>query len=1054
MAYSLPADRSTRWDLAGLTYGPGIPVRSTVYTTLLASSYGNGTVDATSAINAAIAACPVGQRVVLGAGTFLKNGIIYGKSGVTLQGSGPVYGGAPGTWLRRTNGAQAGVDAINAAEPDIVIGESRWTWGETSSDLTAAAAKGAYSVTVASGSGFAANQLVLLDERSGAQWMTDPQGHGRQVWAAPDWRTVWQKHNPRVDIIDDFGATEYPYTAGSAGEWFCRSDRPTSEIKRIASVAGNVITFTTPIHIDYRIGATYNAQLTRLAYAAVNGFGLEGVTVSGGDDACIRFVNAYDCWVKDVEVHTWRGEGIDLTWAQRCEVRRVLVRNGAYNVPGGVAYCVSLTHGTSDCLFEDSNFREANKVFVSRCAGAGSVVGYNNLDCGYIAYAPGWQEMGVGGSHMVGPHHMLFEGNYSFNGGDDHTHGNSIFHTYFRNRLSGFRAPFVDQNSVTINDRLDLPGGNGPLRCGGPSAFSYWMSYVGNVLGTPGAMTGWSYESNANADKGIWALGWENHSTIFDPDTTLASRTLRDLNYDYLTNSIRSHGIGGAVGTNPSDTALPSSLYLASKPAFFGSRTWPWIDAQGATKAYALPAQERFDAGTPFANEAPSGALSGSAGGHAAAGGDSIEIGATVYPTADTWEATITGATPGMTLALRVTASSGETVDLDVPVPASVAGGADGHAAGAGSLRVTRPLSGTAGGQAAGAAAPTVRRPLAGSAGGQAGGSGTTTTAVPQVPVAAAAGGQAGAAGALGVSVPSAANDLGRVIVLMYTVNRARVAIRPFRLVHPDGTSIAFGVAPTGWYGSGTSPTVALGGAAGGGAGAVATGMQVSVPLGGAAAGQGGAAGAGTGQDVALGGQAGGQAGAGAGAQGVTQGVGGYSDGHAGATATLAYEVPLSGTAAGHAASQVGPAPTELAPSKLRARAIWPGIEAELVEGIQATRVTPGVRHGMKDGKAYQGDDTDILFPKARDADGNAIDLTGANLFCEVQFGDLPIVTAAATFIYADGTCRARFSAAQTSAWPTSLEGKYDGRVRLANGLVRTIGRGTFWVLDPVTRVT
>ena len=48
------------------------------------------------------------------------------------------------------------------------------------------------------------------------------------------------------------------------------------------------------------------------------------------------------------------------------------------------------------------------------------------------------------------------------------------------------------------------------------------------------------------------------------------------------------------------DQALPSSLYLAGKPAFFGDNPWPWVDATGAVKLHTLPARARYDAGAPM----------------------------------------------------------------------------------------------------------------------------------------------------------------------------------------------------------------------------------------------------------------------------------------------------------------------------------------------------------------------------------------------------------------------------------------------------------------------
>jgi hypothetical protein len=224
------------------------------------------------------------------------------------------------------------------------------------------------------------------------------------------------------------------------------------------------------------------------------------------------------------------------------------------------------------------------------------------MDEGFIDYAAAWQEMGVGGSHMVGPHHMLFEGNLSFNGDNDHTHGSSIYHTYFRNHLTGFRAAFVTNTSIAIDDQGNVPGPtNGPRRCAGASAFSYWMSFVGNVLGVEGKMAGWTYEKN-NADDAIWAIGWENQAGLFDPDPHVAENILRDGNYDFLTHSQHWHGIGGSGQGNglapPQAATLPNSLYLNGKPTFFGNNRWPWVDPSAGT-TYTLPSKARLDAGTP-----------------------------------------------------------------------------------------------------------------------------------------------------------------------------------------------------------------------------------------------------------------------------------------------------------------------------------------------------------------------------------------------------------------------------------------------------------------------
>ena len=101
------------------------------------------------------------------------------------------------------------------------------------------------------------------------------------------------------------------------------------------------------------------------------------------------------------------------------------------------------------------------------------------MDDGYINGSDAWIEVGVNGSHMVGSHHMLFEGNYSFNTDSDQTHGNSIYHTYFRNYLSGYRRPFTALDGTPVRRcRRALgpcaPQARTPTPTGSRTSAMYW----------------------------------------------------------------------------------------------------------------------------------------------------------------------------------------------------------------------------------------------------------------------------------------------------------------------------------------------------------------------------------------------------------------------------------------------------------------------------------------------------------------------------------------------------------------------------------------------------
>lgn len=587
----LPSDRSTTWKPGMMAVG-GIPVRSKVCATV--GPIG-GKSDDTARIQAAINVCPVGEVVQLTAGTFLINGgnYIAINKGITLRGAGPGH-----TTLAKTDGAKPFQSDVGPKpSPLILVGPSLFSSTDnvtdvhSSTNLTTDAVKGAYTVKVSDTTGFRPGQIVLLDEASGAGWISDPQRRG-EVWAAPDWRVVWQKHKPAVQYVDDFAPDALPTTPQSAGSWFSRQDRPTSEIKQIASIAGNTITFTTPIHISYRL--SHAAQLSIYSRPHVMNAGVEDMKLTGGDAGNLRFNWAAQSWAKNIDNTVWHDEGFAIHASFRVELREFYVHDAAWAQPGGGGYAISLSAGSSEVLVENGIAVRANKLIVARSAGAGSVVAYNYMDMSYINTQGSWVETGLNASHMVGPHHVLFEGNYSHNADSDNTHGNSIYLTFFRNYLSGTRAPFDNQAGGQVDDATQ--SGNGPRRAAGLMAFSYWMTFAGNVLGSPDKMDGWIYETTfASGKPGIWMLGWDAVSP-YPTDAKVAATAIRHGNFDYLTKTVKwDPSIAGH--------ALPDSLYLPGKPAFFYAGhgyTWPWVDAAGATKLYVLPAKARYDAGTPF----------------------------------------------------------------------------------------------------------------------------------------------------------------------------------------------------------------------------------------------------------------------------------------------------------------------------------------------------------------------------------------------------------------------------------------------------------------------
>lgn len=594
--YALPSDRATLWK-PGVTYNGGLPSGAWPQRTELAWASGDQRSRIQAEINAAHSAFPNGVIVRLGAGSWnVNSGDVTIPSNVVVKGAG-YSGGLHTTIITCTNGAtnNSYQPGARGYVPIITIGGSE-NQG-TSIALSANATKGAYSVTVASAAGLSVGQYVMIDELSGAAYRTDPQGIG-QIWANTDFSVVWQRHNPGIQTDDPFP---------DALSWFCRNDRPQNEIKKISAIVGTTITFDSPFHKDYFTSRT--AQLTPYTGITTNA-GVEDIECSRGSNGNIRFEGAASCWVKSVNVHHWLNENICINNSFRCELRDSYLHDACWPEPGGAGYAISLGFGSSEILIENNISYWACKVMVARCAGSGSVFGYNYCDVAFDSGNPEWQEVHLNASHMLGCHHVLFEGNYAPNADSDKTHGNSTYHTFFRNHLSSRRKAFTTYDGLSQNDATNSPG---MMRCAGMAAFSRYMSWVGNVLGLSGAMSGFIYEDTTNSGmvsstKGIWVLGWDDWYSYLpqvQPDVGLPATTLRDFNFDYLTNQVHYHGIGGlgsGNGLTAPGTTLPDSMYITTgKPSFFGANQWPWVDPVGATKLYTLPAKARFDAGTPFA---------------------------------------------------------------------------------------------------------------------------------------------------------------------------------------------------------------------------------------------------------------------------------------------------------------------------------------------------------------------------------------------------------------------------------------------------------------------
>jgi hypothetical protein len=329
--------------------------------------------------------------------------------------------------------------------------------------------------------------------------------------------------------------------------------------------------------------------------------GLEDLVVWPNGTSGQRIIGLHQaafCWVKNVETdgtrNTWSGRHIEL-YAQtyRCEIRGSYIHGSSNYNQGGNAY--GIDYQGSECLIEDNIVRQLNKPIVGENSGGGNVIGYNYVDEAVIgSLTNSWQEAAIS-THASFCHSDLIEGNHTPNIGSDATHGNNGWITYFRNWATG-------QNSsgyATTYRRAIFSDG-----------WNREMTSIGNVLWKPGVTINYGLltpSTGANPvyngptsvyllGSNAWTPGGGNKPGADNWDNGQAAALFhRHMDFDYKSN---------AQYDNPANAVktLPDSLYLTTKPDFFGWNPWPWVVPSGSThvdRVKTLPAKARFDAGTP-----------------------------------------------------------------------------------------------------------------------------------------------------------------------------------------------------------------------------------------------------------------------------------------------------------------------------------------------------------------------------------------------------------------------------------------------------------------------
>lgn len=513
--YTLPADRFVPWQ-GNVGVRGDIPPRTTIYKTLSPSG-GNDS----AAINAAIAACPAGQVVMLGPGKFLINDHINVKSHITLRGSGMGI-----TTLQ----GQAGITG------DYIVGIDGGPWFDPSHGIARGFTKGSTAITTSAATGYKVGDIVLIDQ------LNDPSG----------------TYGPVVTNVGTSGAETWVSRGGGA--------RVAGQVNRIAAISGTTVRLEIPLYFAFN--SALAPQLTKID-GIVASAGIENLTVNNQTsqtDPAMEIYGASNCWLLGVEVNGSWQNALVFQKSYRNTIRSCKFHEGVPALPAtGSQYHTSRAYGVymntaSANLIENNQFYHLCMTTKMDGPTSGNVVAYNYITAMYFSPNMTWQS-DMFSSHGGHTRANLFEGNLGVSSFiADNIWGSHSHDVLFRNRITLDRTR--PQRAFDI----------------GLYSMSANYSIIGNVLGDAGFETEYSTAPSSINTLAIYAL----HPAI-------SASTLIHANWDSVTKGVTWNGTD--------DHVLPSSLYLSSKPSWWGSLPWPAI---GPDVSPMYPASPVVGKGTPW----------------------------------------------------------------------------------------------------------------------------------------------------------------------------------------------------------------------------------------------------------------------------------------------------------------------------------------------------------------------------------------------------------------------------------------------------------------------
>ena len=371
-----------------------------------------------------------------------------------------------------------------------------------------------------------------------------------------------------IIIVDQTNDPSFVNKVGSEDTctWCSRSNgnRSLGEANVITNKSGNTITLDRPLAYGY--SATYTPQMALQCDSPVEYAGVEDLAITPSSAGFTSSVGvemqwSYSCWVKNCDIYGQGHKGVHLfAYCVACEVSDCYIHD-LTSFDSDHGYQVNIQNHSSWNLIENNILKMGhNGIIIGSAGGSANVVAYNYIH-NTKHYQTNWF-MNALGDHGAHTYMNLFEGNIAGKIAFDYTHGSGSHHVCLRNQ-------FTDSNpGVNVSNNLSAID---------VEEWQYASSFIGNVLGYPGYSG--TYETVNSEEYGLW--------NIFDNSVT-QSALIRHGNYDYVDQTTK-------WDANISDHNIPASLYLDSKPSWFGSLDWPAIGPDVAGYVKSTPAKLRWD---------------------------------------------------------------------------------------------------------------------------------------------------------------------------------------------------------------------------------------------------------------------------------------------------------------------------------------------------------------------------------------------------------------------------------------------------------------------------